>query len=113
MRLPARWYKWRVLLWPAALFYGALVWWRNIFYRVGFFVSKRINVPVVSVGNLSVGGTGKTPTVLFLARHLTELGYKVGIVSRGYGRTSSGTLVPQTPRETLSWSAGHASHASP
>lgn len=93
MRSPDKWNRWRILLWPIALFYGALVWWRNFFYHIGFFVSRRIAVPVVSVGNLSVGGTGKTPAVIFLAKSFLEQGRRVGIVSRGYGRLSSGTVV--------------------
>jgi len=93
MRWPGKWNRWRIFLWPIALFYGALVWWRNFFYHVGFFVSRKIAVPVVSVGNLSVGGTGKTPAVIFLAEYFLEQGRRVGIVSRGYGRLSSGTVV--------------------
>lgn len=70
-----------------------MIFWRNLFYAVGFFVSRRLPVPVISVGNLSVGGTGKTPAVIYLARKLMEKGYRVAVVSRGYRRESAGTLV--------------------
>ncbi|MFB0515425.1 MAG: tetraacyldisaccharide 4'-kinase [Candidatus Neomarinimicrobiota bacterium] len=95
------WAKLRPFLWPVALFYWGLAWWRNFFYRIGFFVTRRVSVPVVSVGNLSVGGTGKTPATIFIAQHLLSLGYKVGIVSRGYGRRSSGTLLVSDGRRIL------------
>ena len=86
--------KLRPILWPVALFYLGLSWWRNVFYRVGFFISRRVSVPVVSIGNLAMGGSGKTPATLFTAEHLLNLGYKVAIVSRGYGRqTAGGVLV--------------------
>ena len=87
------WAKLRPLLWPVSLLYWGVAWWRNFFYNTGFFITRRVSVPVVSIGNLSVGGTGKTPAAIFVAQHLINLGYKVGIVSRGYGRRSSGTLL--------------------
>lgn len=93
MRWPANWNRLRPFLWPVAMIYHALVWWRNLYYRVGFFVSKSVPVPVVSVGNLTVGGTGKTPAVIFLAQHLRQMGYRPGILSRGYGRKSKGTVL--------------------
>ena len=69
-------------------------------YRLGFWWVKRfagppvsLGVPVISVGNITVGGTGKTPTVEFIARDLIGEGYRVGIVSRGYGRSDHRTVV--------------------
>jgi len=85
-----QWIKWRPVLGPIAFLYWGISWWRNFFYTVGFFITRRVAAPVVSIGNLSVGGTGKTPATIFIAQYLADLGYSVGIVSRGYGRTSSG-----------------------
>lgn len=64
----------------------------------------RFNVPVISVGNLVVGGTGKTPLVIYLARLLADSGRSVAVVSRGYGRTSRGTLaVSDGERALVRW----------
>ena len=63
---------------------------RNYLYDNNFFKIKSINIPIISVGNLELGGTGKTPTVLFLAKFLSKNNYNPGIVSRGYKRSSSG-----------------------
>ena len=92
----------RPLLWPVAVVYRALSWWRNFFYNIGFFISRRVSVPVVSIGNVTVGGTGKTPATLFTAEHLLNLGFKVGILSRGYGRRTSGTVVVSDGQRVLS-----------
>ena len=83
----------RYLLFPLALFYWGVQFWRNIFYAVGFFLTNRLPIPVISVGNLSVGGTGKTPMVIYLALKLEAMGKKVTIISRGYKRKTTGTLV--------------------
>jgi len=62
-----------------------LVWWCwNFLYEHRWIIPKRVNATVVSVGNLTVGGTGKTPFTIFLAKHYQANGYTVGIVSRGY-----------------------------
>jgi tetraacyldisaccharide 4'-kinase len=74
----------RALLWPASLVYGAIVRLRAWLYRVGIFKAKRLDGVVISVGNLTVGGTGKTPFVLWLAQHLSARGERVGILTRGY-----------------------------
>jgi tetraacyldisaccharide 4'-kinase len=70
---------------PLSWLYGAVVGIRRRAYAQHRLVSHRVGKPVVVVGNLTVGGTGKTPLVIWLARHLTSRGLKVGIVSRGYG----------------------------
>ena len=59
---------------------------RHAAYRRGWLKRHRLERPVVSVGNLTVGGTGKTPLVAFIARNLLKLGWKPGILTRGYGR---------------------------
>ena len=85
--------KYRLFLWPIGFFYWLLIFWRNFFYNIGFFVSQKLPCKVVSIGNLSVGGTGKTPFVLFLANTLKAGGLNVAVLSRGYKRKSTGTHV--------------------
>jgi tetraacyldisaccharide 4'-kinase len=78
------------LLWPLTLPYGAMARLRARAYRKGLLRQRRLDGVVISVGNLTVGGTGKTPVVLWLAEKLVAEGKKVGILTRGYrGRESS------------------------
>lgn len=94
------------LLFPLALFYWGVVYWRNLFYKYGFFVSRRLPCQVISVGNITVGGTGKTPTVIFLANYLQRKGKRVAVLSRGYGRTTSGTVLVSDGQEIkTTWEA--------
>jgi tetraacyldisaccharide 4'-kinase len=81
----------RVLLAPPGLLYGGLVRLRNRLYDRGLLRAHRFPCPVVAFGNLTVGGTGKTPLTSFVAAALAEAGYQVGIVSRGYGRAGGRT----------------------
>lgn len=76
------------LLVPFSLLYGAIVFCRKKLYQYGIFKSWQAPVPVIVVGNLSVGGNGKTPLVIYLVQQLSAKGYKVGVVSRGYGGKS-------------------------
>ncbi|WP_291993763.1 tetraacyldisaccharide 4'-kinase [Candidatus Accumulibacter sp. ACC003] len=92
-RLPQRWYERRLaaVLWPLlplSLLFGALVGLRRWLYRRGVLPSQRLPVPVIVVGNLTVGGSGKTPLVLWLVRALRAQGWRPGIISRGYGGSS-------------------------
>lgn len=73
------------LLLPLSLLYGLIVALRRFAYRQGFFRAHSISVPVMVIGNLSVGGNGKTPLTIAIAKHLIDRGFKVGIISRGYG----------------------------
>lgn len=75
----------RALLWPLGVVYGTLGALRVALYRRGLLPSARLDGPVLSVGNLSVGGTGKTPVVACLATWLRDAGLPVAILSRGYG----------------------------
>ncbi|HJP06957.1 MAG TPA: tetraacyldisaccharide 4'-kinase, partial [Arenicellales bacterium] len=74
-----------VLLMPLSLLYGLVVRARAIAYRIGVFKIRQWNVPVLVVGNLTVGGSGKTPLVIKLAQALQARGWRPGVVSRGYG----------------------------
>src|SRR5690606_8626824 len=70
---------------PLSWIFGALILMRRFLYQWGWFRSYQAIVPVIVVGNLTVGGTGKTPLVIALTHYLATHGYRPGIVSRGYG----------------------------
>ncbi|MBK6947340.1 MAG: tetraacyldisaccharide 4'-kinase [Haliscomenobacter sp.] len=80
------------LLSPFALLYGLAVALRNLFYQVGILKSVSFNFPVISVGNLSMGGSGKTPHIEYLIRLLKEYIY-IATLSRGYKRKTTGFLI--------------------
>lgn len=80
---PLTWYQ-RLLI-PFAKLYQAIISLRSLLYRFGLKQITHFDVPVIVVGNLTVGGTGKTPVVLALIEWLKSQGYSPGIVSRGYG----------------------------
>jgi tetraacyldisaccharide 4'-kinase len=82
------WY--RHLLWLFAALYGIVVWIRNRFFDLGVFRSRQFDVPVICVGNLETGGTGKSPLVNYIVELLIKDGRNVAVLSRGYGRTSQG-----------------------
>jgi tetraacyldisaccharide 4'-kinase len=77
----------RILLLPFSWIYGLAARLRALLYAKGVFKTSRLKAPVVSVGNLTVGGTGKTPMVLWLAEKFSSEGKRVGILSRGYRGT--------------------------
>ena len=76
---------WQALLFPLSIVYAALVFLRRLAYRYGLLKSYRLPVPVIVVGNMTVGGTGKTPLVIWLVEFLRQQGYRPGVISRGYG----------------------------
>jgi tetraacyldisaccharide 4'-kinase len=80
----------RGLLWPASWLYQGIVLLRARLYTRGILKAKRLKTTVISVGNLTTGGTGKTPMVIWLAERFLAEGKRVGILSRGY-KGSSGT----------------------
>jgi tetraacyldisaccharide 4'-kinase len=79
----------RILLFPFSLVYGAAIWIRNRLYNKGILRSTGFNLPVICIGNLSVGGTGKSPMVEWLVKHLQHT-IKVAVLSRGYKRRTKG-----------------------
>ena len=92
LQAPAFWEKRglkALLLWPVSLIFGWLTGLRRFLYAIGIVRSQTISLPVVIVGNIRVGGTGKTPTVLAIAKALHLHGFKPGIISRGYQSNSS------------------------
>lgn len=99
-----------VLLFPLSIIswiYGVLIWTRALCYRHGLFKTRQLPCRVLSVGNITLGGTGKSPLVAALARELSRRGMKVGILSRGYkgtkertgGVVSDGAQIYLTPSE--------------
>ena len=86
------WYEQASLGWlllPLSAFYWIISGCRRLFYKSGILRTHHAPVPVIVVGNITAGGTGKTPTVIWLSRLLAERGFSPGIVSRGYGGSQS------------------------
>ncbi len=81
-----------ILLYPISLIYALVVWIRHRLFDAGTLKSRRYKTPVICVGNITVGGTGKTPFVEYLIRLLKE-NYQISVVSRGYNRKSKGMQV--------------------
>ena len=79
----------RVLLLPFALLYGCIVYCRNWMFNKNFFKSVGFNIPIICVGNLSLGGTGKSPMVEYILSILSD-DYKIATLSRGYKRKTKG-----------------------
>jgi tetraacyldisaccharide 4'-kinase len=84
------------LLIPLSWLFALLSALRRFLYRYGIFPTEKLNVPVIVVGNISVGGVGKTPLVIYLAQQLREKGYQPGILSRGYGGQQTGKVSPES-----------------
>lgn len=90
-------------LWPLSLLFRALVAIRLRLYRIGLLKSSRLPVPVVVVGNIFVGGTGKTPLTTWLVQALRRAGFHPGVVSRGHGgrRTGEREVTPASDPATV------------
>ncbi|MFB3389095.1 tetraacyldisaccharide 4'-kinase [Flavobacterium sp. LAR06] len=82
----------RKILFPFAILYGFITSIRNFLFDIGILKSTSFDIPVIAVGNLSVGGTGKTPQIEYLIRLLSDK-YKVATLSRGYKRKSEGFVL--------------------
>ena len=91
-------YNWFVIcLLPFSWIFCAISWIRYTAYKRSFIKISRLPVPVITVGNITVGGTGKTPLVVWLVEFLRSLGYKPGVIARGYGG-----IATHRPRQVLS-----------
>lgn len=84
----------RKLLFPFAILYGMITSIRNFFFDKGILKSYSFDLPIIAVGNLSVGGTGKTPQIEYLIRLLSDK-YKIATLSRGYKRQSKGFILAE------------------
>ncbi|MBG6061343.1 tetraacyldisaccharide 4'-kinase [Flavobacterium sp. CG_9.1] len=84
----------RKILFPFAILYGLITSIRNFLFDKGILKSYSFNLPIIAVGNLSVGGTGKTPQIEYLIRLLSDT-YKIATLSRGYKRQSEGFILAQ------------------
>ena len=90
--LQQQWYRlspWHLLLIPLSWLFWLISALRRLCYRLHLLPSYRLTVPVIVIGNISVGGTGKTPLVIWLAERLKQAGYRPGIISRGYGGSAN------------------------
>ncbi len=92
---------WRALLIPLSWLYGGAVILRSALFRTGLLPREKVNVPVISVGNLTAGGTGKTPLVERIVEYIIQRGHRVAVVSRGYGRQSKGVVIVSDGKRLL------------
>ncbi|MGE5497980.1 MAG: tetraacyldisaccharide 4'-kinase [Syntrophothermus sp.] len=83
----------RIILFPLSPVYRFLIWLRNWLFNRGYFRAVKVDKTVISIGNITVGGSGKTPAVNLLANIIKNSGRKTGVLSRGYGRRSKGYLL--------------------
>lgn len=79
----------RLVLYPFSLLYGSILWLRNYLFSIGVFRSRKFDIPVICIGNLALGGAGKSPMAEYLIRLLSG-GSRVAVLSRGYGRKTKG-----------------------
>ena len=93
-----------ILLLPLSILFRAIIAIRNYLYDTNRLKARTLPCKVISIGNITTGGSGKTPTVEFLSLYLKSLGKNVGIISRGYGRTSKNTkIVTDGINKPTSW----------
>lgn len=83
----------KIILFLLSILYSLFFKIRNTFYSAGLFKTNKLLVPVISVGNITLGGTGKTPFIIWLAEYLKKERYKTGILTRGYGRKNKNETI--------------------
>ncbi len=93
---------WGIAFSPFSLLYGIAVSLKNLFYDKKIIKPARISGKIISVGNISIGGTGKTPLVTALATMVKEAGYRTAVISRGYGGKTRGTICVSDGKNILS-----------
>ena len=81
------------ILFILMLLYRLLIFINKILYVTKLIKTKKFDIPIISIGNIEVGGTGKTPFVIYLAKMLQNSNFKPMVVSRGYKRSGSGTII--------------------
>ena len=96
---------------PLSALFGAIMAVRNWLFDAGLITARRVPVPVISVGNISVGGTGKTPFVEFLASSLQRENRRVAVISRGYGRRTKGLVIVSDGKRVLTDAAAGGDEA--
>lgn len=89
------------LLWPLSQIYRLIMDLRNFLYDHSILKITKLPIPVIAVGNITLGGTGKTPLVIALSSFLESKGFKVGVVTRGYRRKSKGQVVVKDGKAVL------------
>lgn len=85
-----------IIAWPLSLLFAGAVWLKNAFFAWGIFKTKALKKPVLAIGNLAMGGTGKSPMTMALVELLQAMGLKVAVLSRGYGRQDPKTSLQVT-----------------
>ena len=90
----------KIILWILSKIYGFLATIRRFIYENGLIPQKKLPVPVISIGNLSTGGTGKTPITIFTAKELQKKGLKVCVLTRGYKRKSDKLIIATDYKNT-------------
>ena len=80
----------KILSAPLVPVYAFIIYLRNLFFDKSVFKSEKVEAKIVSIGNITVGGSGKTPLVIYITNILKQIGFKAGVLSRGYGRSTRG-----------------------
>ena len=84
-----------------SILYISLINIRNWLYDIGFLTAHNFSTPIISIGNITAGGNGKTPMVVYIAKKLIDKDYCIGIISRGYKKKSSGTVIVSNGKKIL------------